>query len=248
MLKKLLRVMAVLASLLALLALGVWARYRHGLPDTTPGDADALAQRMLLAVDASAWDRTGAVRWTFVDGARHLWDRARGFERYDKGNLRVLLNLSTRRGRAWRGGVALDGAQRDRALDTAWKRWVNDSFWLNPVVKAFDQGVVREVVRDDQGRASLLLTYRSGGVTPGDRYQWILGANDRPVAWRMWVSVLPIGGLEATWEDWQRLSTGAWISTRHRIGPIEHHIDNVVGAATIATLEPGPDPFALLAR
>ena len=246
-LKKILRGVGALAALLLALALGAWAYLRHPMPAVAPGDADALARRMLAAVDAAAWARTGAVRWSFFNGDRHLWDRARGFERFEHGDERVLLNLSTRRGLAWRGGRALSGAALDAALDTAWRRWINDSFWLNPVVKAFDEGVTRSVVREG-GRDALLLRYRSGGVTPGDGYLWLLDANGRPRAWRMWVSVLPIGGLEASWEGWTRLSTGALVATVHQMGPKRLEIRDVAGAETLAALAPGADPFAALTR
>lgn len=246
MLRKVLRVVAALVAVLVLLVAVAWVAWRHPAPAAARGDADALARRMLAAVDADAWARTGAVRWTFFDGGRHLWDRARSYERYEKGDLRVLLDLSTRRGRAWRGAAALSGAERDAALDRAWRRWINDSFWLNPVVKVFDEGVTRSVARDDAGRDALLLTYRSGGVTPGDRYLWILGPDARPTAWRMWVSVLPVPGLEASWESWVRLPTGAWVSTAHRIGPVTQRITEVRAAASLAELERGPDPFAEL--
>lgn len=246
-LKKILRGVGALAALLLAVALGGWAYLRHPMPATAPGDADALARRMLAAVDAAAWERTGAVRWSFFNGDRHLWDRARGFERFEHGDERVLLNLSTRRGLAWRGGRLLSGAALDAALDTAWRRWINDSFWLNPVVKAFDEGVARSVVREG-GRDALLLRYRSGGVTPGDSYLWLLDANGRPRAWRMWVSVLPIGGLEASWEGWTRLATGALVATVHQMGPKRLEIRDVAGAETLAALTPGADPFAALAR
>lgn len=247
-LKKALRVLAALAALLAVLAGVAWAAYHHGLPATVAGDGDALARRMMAAVDADAWARTGAVRWTFFNGDRHLWDRARNLDRFEHGDARVLIDLNTRRGSATRAGRALAGAELAAALDTAWRRWINDSFWLNPVVKAFDVGVTRAVARGDDGRDALLLSYRSGGVTPGDRYLWMFDASGRPRAWRMWVSVIPIGGLEASWEGWTRLSTGAWVSTMHHMGPAQLCIRDVAGAETLAALAPGEDPFAGLSR
>lgn len=245
--KKSLRALGVIAALLVALVTGAWLYLRHPAPATAAGDADALARRMLASVDADAWARTGAVRWTFFNGDRHLWDRTRSLDRFEHGDLRVLIDLDTRRGAAWRGARALSGAELSEALDTAWRRWINDSFWLNPVVKAFDEGVTRSVARVD-GRDALLLQYRSGGVTPGDRYLWLLDQNGRPRAWRMWVSIIPIGGLEASWEGWTRLSTGALVATRHQIGPKRMEIRDVAGAETLAALVPGADPFAALTR
>jgi hypothetical protein len=244
--RKVLRAVGALLAFLVLLCAGAYVAYRHPAPATRSGDADALARRMLSAVDADAWSRTGAVRWTFFNGERHLWDRARNLDRFDRGDIVVWIDLATQRGVAQRGGVTLSGAERDRAVSTAWSRWCNDSFWLNPVPKAFDSGVTRAVASDDAGRDALLLSYHSGGVTPGDRYLWLLDANGRPRAWRMWVSVLPVPGLEASWAGWQRLSTGAWISTEHRMGPMTLRLRDVEGAETLAALSPGPDPFAPL--
>ena len=246
--RKILRALGALVALAVVALTALVLVYRNPLPETVRGDGDALARRMLASIDADAWARTGAVRWTFFNGDRHLWDRTRNLDRFEHKDLRVWIDLNTRRGAATRGGVALRGADLDKALDTAWRRWINDSFWLNPVVKVFDDGVTRTVARDEGGGEALLLTYRSGGVTPGDRYLWRLDANGRPRAWRMWVSVIPIGGLEATWGGWTRLSTGAWVSTEHRMGPLTMRLRDVAGAETLAALEPGADPFAALGR
>ncbi len=243
-----LRVGAALAVVLLQLVLFGYLHFRNPLPAPVAGDADALARRMVAAVDGPAWARTQAVRWTFFDGAQHLWDRARNLDRYTRGDVVVLLDLSTRRGVATRAGVTLAGAARDAALDVAWKRWCNDAFWLNPLEKLFDEGVARSIARDDTGRDALLLSYRSGGVTPGDRYLWILDEGGRPRAWRMWVSVIPVPGLEASWGGWQRLATGAWVATEHRMGPVTQRIRDVRGADTLAQLAPGADPFAALSR
>ncbi len=235
---------ALLLALLALTATG-YAVLRHGEPSVTAGDADALARRMLAAVNDPAWQRTGAVRWTFFDGTRHLWDRTRNLDRVDLGDTRVWIDLSTRRGVAMQHGRRLSGAALDDALARAWARWCNDAWWLNPVSKVFDAGVTRQLARDDHGRPALWLRYASGGVTPGDRYLWIVRDDGLPQAWRMWVQVLPVPGLEASWEGWITLSTGARVATVHRLGPVTRTLRDVAGAATLDALEAG-DPFAPL--
>jgi hypothetical protein len=149
---------------------------------------------------------------------------------------------------ARKAGRPVDGVERDRMVDRAWRRFINDTFWLNPLAKLFDGGVVRTRIDGEHG-PELLLRYTTGGVTPGDAYLWILDAADRPRAWRVWVKILPIPGLEFSWEGWTRLPTGAWISTVHRALRLRAvSIEELAGAASLPELEPGPDPFAELAR
>jgi hypothetical protein len=64
----------------------------------------------------------------------------------------------------------------------------------------------------------------------------------------MWVSVLPVKGVESTWDGWTQLGTGAWVATRHQLTGtgIALEVTEVAGAATLTELVPGPDPFALL--
>ena len=94
---------------------------------------------------------------------------------------------------------------------------------------------------------ALLVSFGSGGRTPGDAYLWTVGADGRPTAWRMWVSILPIGGLKVSWAGWTRLSTGAWVATEHALGPIDLCLTQVEGAASLAALlGDQPDPFAPL--
>jgi len=215
----------------------------YGLPGP---DADAMARRMLEQVNAEAWERTGAVTWSFKGKRDHLWDRARGFERFRSGSREVLLRLGDHTGVARDNGQILNGDAATEALEKAWSWWANDSFWLNPAVKCFDEGVERSIVRDNEGE-HLLVAYSEGGVTPGDAYMWTMGET-HPTAWRMWVQVLPIGGLRATWDDWLQLSTGAWVATKHKLGPLTLLLTDVRGAETLAALEPSGDPFTELAR
>jgi hypothetical protein len=82
-------------------------------------------------------------------------------------------------------------------------------------MKSFDPGTTREVVVEEDGREALLVHYSSGGVTPGDSYLWELNADGLPVAWRMWVNIIPVGGLRFTWEDWEGGTNSPKIAQEH---------------------------------
>lgn len=241
-------IFGIVIAFVMLMFLGLYLAMRHPMPATTTGpEAEARGRAMMAAVHADAWERTGAVRWTARRGTDHLWDRTRSYDRVRYGEYEVLLDIAHRSGIARRRGVALAGPDRAAAVDRAWKLWANDSFWLNPVVKLFDDGTTRSITTVD-GAPALRVQYASGGVTPGDSYLWILGPDGRPTRWRMWVSILPIPGIEVSWEHWVQLSTGAWVATQHRMGPLPIELTNIAAAETLAALEAGPDPFAPIAR
>jgi len=208
--------------------------------------ADALAARLEEAVDVEAWRRTGAVRWTFAGRRSHLWDRERGFVRVSWGDVSVLLRTEQRTGRASRAGRELRGAEAGSLVDEAYAGWINDSFWLNPIAMFRGEGVSRALVELEGGEEGLLVAYSSGGLTPGDAYLWLVGEEGLPRAWRMWVSIIPLGGVETSWEGWQTLATGARVATRHA-GPfgITLELTDVEGAETLAALVE-EDPFAAL--
>ena len=175
----------------------------------------------------------------------HLWDRQRHLDRVQWGNKTVLIDLNTQQGRAYVDEEEVGGEKAEALLSKAWTLWCNDSFWLNPIAKLFDEGTTRSIVTVPEGEA-LLISYSSGGVTPGDAYLWIPGEQGRPQGWRMWVSIMPIGGISSSWQNWQTLSTGAMVSTSHSLGPVELVMADLAGAATLAELVPGEDPFAEL--
>lgn len=219
----------------------------HKLPDSRTGpEAGELAARIEAAVDVDAWRDTGAVAFVFAGKNRHLWDRARELHRFESGDLVVVYDLKTRQGKAWRKDTLLEGDDLTKALDTAWAMWCNDTFWLNPLAKLRDDGVELSVVDLKDGAKGLMVHYGQGGVTPGDRYLWLPGEDGRPSAWRMWVSIIPIPGVETSWDGWTRLSTGAWVSTRHKFGPLPLEVTELEAARTMAELRPGDDPFGTI--
>jgi hypothetical protein len=236
----------MLGTLLVLAALfgALLLILRNPLPRGTPGpEADARARAMLAALGGDAWARTGAVRWTFRGSRHHLWDRLRHRARVRWDDVEVLVDLLRPRGSATRGGREVTGQERDDLVRRAHAYWINDAFWIAAPFKVFDEGVVREAVVLDRGQHGLLATWSKGGLTPGDSYLWILGPNARPAAWRMWVSILPVGGLELRIDEWTPLSTGALVATRHSLLGLSLRLGDVAGAATLADLEPGSDPF-----
>ena len=80
--------------------------------------------------------------------------------------------------------------------------------------KIFEQGIKRSLVNYKNNEA-LLITYTTGGSTPGDSYLWILDEKGKPVSFKIWVSIIPIGGMEATWNDWITCESGAILPSKH---------------------------------
>lgn len=225
------------------------------LPAGDKTGADDVARAIETAVNKPAWDQTGAIKFGFRKQRQHVWDKERGFFHMQRGDEEVLLDLWDRGGFAKKAGVDVDDATRAKLLNDAWTMFCNDTFWLNPLVKLFDDDVTRELVSID-GQRGLKVSYASGGTTPGDAYVWILddaketnAANGgiKPVAVKMWVSALPVKGIQFSWTSWTTLATGALITTTHSAGPVEVTVDDPVGATSLAALEPNtPDRFASL--
>ena len=173
-----------------------------------------------------------------------MWDRQRGLVEIQWGESRALFRTADQTGRVWKNGEEQSPEDSAEALKAAYAYWINDSFWLNPVVKFWDSGVERSLVKLEDGRDSRLVSYSSGGVTPGDAYLWIPGEDGLPAAWRMWVQVIPIGGIEVTWEGWKELSTGAKVATEHEgWGRLMTFITNVEGAENLEALGLDPELF-----
>lgn len=208
-------------------------------------EADALAAKLEEAVNIEAWNTIGVVEWTFAGQRAHLWDKNRQFVRVRDGELTVWFDIGKKQGVAERDGSFLSGEQLDKALEEAWSAWANDSFWLNPLAKLRDDGVKRELVKRQDGGEGLLVTYTQGGVTPGDSYLWIPGDDGKPRLWKMWTSVIPVGGAPASWEGWIALPGEAWVSTKHDMKAVTLELTDVRGAVDLAELYP-EDPFGRL--
>lgn len=212
---------------------------------TTGPAADALARKMEQAINKAAWDSTRYVQWTFAGRNSFIWDRERELVQVNYGKTKVLLRLANQTGIVFEDGKQLDKEAAKGELEKAWAFFCNDSFWLNAPAKAFDAGTERAIVPLENGEEGLMITYNAGGVTPGDSYLWILDKNGLPKSWKMWVSIIPIGGGEFSWEAWETLSTGAKVATLHK-GMLELPITDLEGGQTFEALGLEEDPFGAL--
>lgn len=214
--KKFLR---IIGTIFLLLIVGLFTFYlikNEKLPEgESGGEADAMAQQMLEAMNYSAWQNTKNVSWTFRGEHDYEWNREAHEVTVKWDDVTVRLNPETQKGLAMREGKELSNEDQEKLLKTAWDYFNNDSFWLVAPYKVFDPGTERSIVTCADGRTGLKVTYTSGGTTPGDSYVWILGDDHRPVACKMWVSIIPIGGVEFSWENYKTLSTGAMVARKH---------------------------------
>lgn len=184
-------------------------------------EAEVLADRILSAVNAGAAQHVEGAKWRFA-GHTYLWHVGLGRVRVDlDDDERVYLSLGDpAESRAYLEGLIQSGGDAQALIQEAVDAFNNDSFWVFAPLKVRDEGTIRAQVDTPDGPA-LLVKYSQGGSTPGDQYLWHLDESGRPIKWQMWVQIIPIGGLSATWEDWRQTQSGLWIAHRHTIAGIE---------------------------
>lgn len=221
-LKKSLKIIAglvVFFTLPTLLFLGyIYFKYSEDVPIGIEGEAaDALADKMLDALDYEAYRKTEYIEWTYQNKRRYEWDKINNICTVRWKEFKVDLHLNfPERSKAYVHSFSIIGEQRDELVTTALNYFNNDSFWLVAPYKVYDNGVKRSLVKRD-GKDALLVTYTQGGTTPGDSYLWSFDASGKPTKFKMWTELLPMDGLEATWTDWTTTTTGAQLPTFHKV-------------------------------
>ena len=224
--KKILKGIGVLIGLLLVAFLVLYLIYNKPIPKGKTGaDADALVQKIYKAVNKEAWDSTNIVQWTFMGMHHFIWDRERHLVQVRWDNYKVLLNPDKLEGKVYKAGK--EQPDDYASVKTAYSHFTNDAFWLNAYTQLENGNPQHKVVKLEDGSEGLLVTFLKGGVTPGDSYLWILDENGLPKAWQMWVSIIPIGGIEVTWQDWETLPTGAKVAMNHDAGLANVAITNI---------------------
>jgi hypothetical protein len=202
--------------LLLIIALGVYYfANNEPLPEGKKGkEADALAIKMFNAINNDAFENTEILEWGFRGKHFYKWYKQENIVEvsWDKHN--VLLHTN----QAEKSEVFIDDKKvvNNEILKNARDFFNNDSFWLIAPYKIFDTGTERSIVNYN-GKDALLITYTSGGSTPGDSYLWILDENYVPTSFKMWTSIIPLGGVSASWSDFKNTKSGIKLPTKHTL-------------------------------
>ena len=229
-LKKVFKIVIGLIALF-LIAFGIlYAIYNEPLPEGESGPAaDALAEKMLKAINYDTYKNTRYLEWSFPDGShKYKWDKENGkvHVKWDSYHVKLHLNNPSKN-EVLENGVIINDDTKTNIIATAIKYFNNDSFWLVAPFKVMDSGTIRTRVTLEDGSDALLVTYSSGGTTPGDSYLWKLLPNGFPESYQMWVQIIPIGGLEATWDDWKITESGLALPASHKMGPVTLHLKDL---------------------
>lgn len=224
MVRKLIKIVLVILVLAVVASITVYSIYNKPLPTGTAGpQADALAQKMLKSINEEAFKNTRYLEWTFRDGTHtYKWDKTLGKVNVSWDDITVnLLLKNPKKSYVFQKAITVENnKQRKKAIEKAIKLFNNDSFWLVAPFKVYDDGVERRIVKLDDGTNGLLVTYTSGGSTPGDSYLWELDNDGLPISYSMWVQILPIKGITASWEGWTQMKSGILLPQSHKIGPL----------------------------
>ncbi len=228
--KALFKILGIFIGLLIVASIVIYFIYNEPLPKGEQGAvADALAEKMLIAVDQTSYRNTRYLEWSMI-GHTYKWDKEMGVVDVSWDDFIAKLNLNNpTKSVVYQNDTKLIGNASEKKLQKATDYFNNDSFWLVAPFKIFDKGTTRSIIKNQDGSKSLLVTYGEGGSTPGDSYLWKLNDSGFPESYKMWVKIIPIGGIEASWDDWQIVESGARLPVSHQLSFMELRISNLKG-------------------
>ncbi|MCG6922759.1 MAG: hypothetical protein LJF15_16970 [Acidobacteria bacterium] len=176
-------------------------------------EAMAVADEVMKALGGrAAWDRTRFVTWSFFGRRTHVWDRYTGNLRFEDGETLVLMNLNTKRGRAWKEGSEVkDPAELKEILTQTESAWINDSYWVFMPYKLKDTGVTLKHLGEGRTEAGseadvLELTFKDVGRTPENKYHVYVDKETRLVTqWDYYPKASdPEPAFKSPWKDWKK--------------------------------------------
>ncbi len=213
--KKLFKITGILLLFLIVSACIYYFANNEPLPKGEKGkEADALAIKMFNAINNEAYENTEVLEWSFRNKHFYKWYKQKNIVEVSWDKNKVILHTKQHE----KSQVFINNIEtkNEKLLKNAINFFNNDSFWLIAPFKIFDPGTERRIV-NYKGKDALLITYTSGGSTPGDSYLWILDSNYIPTSYKMWTSIIPIGGVSATWSNWKNTEAGIQLPTKHKL-------------------------------
>ena len=221
--KKTLKIIAglvIFITLPSLLFIGyLYFKYDEDLPHGKQGEqAEILAVKMLDALDFTAYQKTNYIEWTFRNKHHYKWEKDKNICSVYWKEYKVVLHFNAiENSKTYVHNFNVNNEQKDELITKAISYFNNDSFWLVAPYKIYDAGTERRLVALENGDKGLLVTYTSGGDTPGDSYLWLFDENGKPKSFKMWTSLLPLQGIEASWSNWITTESGAQLPKFHNL-------------------------------
>lgn len=229
--------------------------------------ADSVAWQAYTFAGGPAWERVPYLRFEFAveregvrqPAARHTWNRQTGAYRLavnagPDSAFVYLFDVNTRDGQAFLNGELLSAEAAAPRLEEAYKRFINDTYWLTAPTKLFDPGVTRTFVPDSSTAEVdvIRLSFEGVGLTPEDQY-WLAIERETGRLLR-WTYALQGRGdrppRTAAWVDYQTFETPAGpvtLATRHELQgtPVAILTDAIETPATLPPdlfTDPAPLP------
>lgn len=237
--KKSLKIIGIVLLVLLVGVVATCSYVSKSLPEAQSGEkAEQLADEMWASLNKTAWDSTRYVSWSFIGEHHYKWDKEANLVEITWGDYRVLLNPNEVNGVAYENETKVEDPSK--LIEKAWSLWCNDMFWLTAPFKIRDKGTKLSISDDNK----LIVQYESGGVTPGDSYVWDLDENKRPVSYEMYVKIIPVKGLSATWESWETISTGAKLAAMHTFAGSALSLSPIAGGMNLSDIGLDEDIWA----
>ncbi|OUR97674.1 hypothetical protein A9Q86_15790 [Flavobacteriales bacterium 33_180_T64] len=207
----------------------LYLKYNEDLPTGIQNQAaDQLATRMLDVLDYEAYKTTDYIEFTFKKRHHYKWSKSENTCQVYWKNIRVNLDIANHdNSQVFISDKLYNAEDAHEYIHKATFYFNNDTFWLVAPYKVFDPGVERRLIKTSNNKNALLVTYTNGGSTPGDSYLWHFDATGSPISYQMWVDILPIDGLKASWSDWTTTETGAQLPTFHKLMFLGLEIDDI---------------------
>ncbi|TXD52945.1 MULTISPECIES: hypothetical protein [unclassified Polaribacter] len=220
--KKFFKLLGALLLLFIVAGTILYFTKNEAVPEGKKGkEADALAIKMFNAINHDTFENTEIIEWSFRGTNFYKWHKEKNKVEVSWDENKVILN--TKQPKKSEVFVNSKKVDNQEIVQTATDFFNNDSFWLVAPYKIFDVGTERRIV-NHEGKDALLITYTSGGSTPGDSYLWILDDNYMPTSFKMWTSIIPIGGISATWGDWKNTESGIKLPKSHTLSLLDLQI------------------------
>ncbi len=183
--------------------------------------AQELAQKVFEAHGGPAFPTIERIEFTFdvqadnqsVMTARHDWNLVENTDRIqwttpDGTRLDLVFRLDTGTVDGTANDVPITDDQRAHLAPDAYRRWINDTYWLLMPLKLQDPGVILTLEEprtiDDRTYQILHLSFENVGLTPGDQYWLYIDPDTYHIArWDMLLENQTPPPTTILWENYQ---------------------------------------------